>query len=522
MSTVETRAALDVIIRGGWVADGTGNPIYPADVAIQGDRIVAVGRVPAEASAERVIDATGKIVCPGFVDAHSHSDRSIHANPMAESTIRQGITTEVVGNCGTSHAPGEQTFGEYMDGLEAMGISPNWATYVGHNSLRRAAGVRGAEVTEDQMRAMRTLVREAMEAGALGLSTGLEFDPGRTATTEEIVELAKVAGEYGGYYTSHIRNRDARLQEAVEECIGVGRIAGAPVQVSHLNVRHNTGAKEGAWQRAADTVERVRREGFDVAADMTPFRDGMGSLTAILPEWFVAEPGERQAELLGDKTVRARLRNECDRYWRFIHRGEWDRVRVMNSAEYPEINGKPMDEIARLWEQDPWDCYFDLLQAAAPRGLRLGGMAHLFTDEHLKETISHPLFSLAVDGWTSRIDGPLSERSRHPLNFCGMVHYLTHHVREKGTLRLEEAIRKMTSMPATRFELPGRGLLREGYYADVVVFDYERLEDGSTIEQPLAYCKGVEQVLVNGVFVVDGGEHTGARPGRTLRRRAAN
>jgi N-acyl-D-amino-acid deacylase len=251
---------------------------------------------------------------------------------------------------------------------------------------------------------------------------------------------------------------------------------------------------------------------------MTPFREGMGSLTAILPPWFVVEGPARAAALLADKAVRARLRNECDRYWRFIHRGEWHRVRVMNSAEFPEVNGKPLTEVARLWEQDPWDCYFDILAAAGPRIFSLGGMGLLFTDEHLAEMLVHPLFSLAVDGWTSRIDGPLSELSRHPLNFAGMVHYLTHHVRERHTLRLEEAIRKMTSLPATRFELRGRGLLRPGCFADVVVFDYDALDDGSTIEQPLAYCRGVEHVLVNGVLVVDGGEHTGARPGRTLRR----
>jgi N-acyl-D-amino-acid deacylase len=366
---------------------------------------------------------------------------------------------------------------------------------------------------------MQAMVREAMEAGALGLSTGLEFDPGRLASMEEIVELARVAGQSRGYYTSHIRNRDSGLQAAVDECLEVGRRAGTPVQVSHLNVRHNTGAAEGAWQRAADTVEQARRSGLDVMADMTPFREGMGSLTAILPPWFVAEGPARGAELLADPSIRARLRNECDRYWRFIHRGEWERVRVMSSAEFPEINSQPMDEIARLWEQDPWDCYFDLVAAAWRHGSQLSGMGMLFTDEHLAEVIRHPLFSLAVDGWTSQIDGPLSERSRHPLYFSGMVHYLTYHVRERHTLRLEEAIRKMTSLPAIRFELHGRGLLRAGCFADVVVFDFEALDDGSTIAQPLAYCRGVEHVLVNGTPVVAEGEHTGARPGRTLRRR---
>jgi N-acyl-D-amino-acid deacylase len=538
-AAAEARPALDVLIRGGWVADGTGNPLYPADVAVRGDRIVELGHLPAEATATLVIDARGKIVCPGFVDVHSHSDRSIHANPTAESTIRQGITTELVGNCGSSYAPtagparsgppdgaappGDGApglgFGAYLDGLEAMGISPNLGSFVGHNTVRRAAGVSGEAVSAGQQDAMRRLVREAMEAGALGLSTGLEFDPGRLATMDEIVDLARVAGAARGYYASHIRNRDAALQEAVDECLEVGRRAGTPVQVSHLNVRHNTGAAPGAWQRAADTVERARRDGLDAMADMTPFREGTGSLRAILPPWFVAQGAQRAPELLADPAVRARLRGECDRYWRFIHRGEWHRVRVMSSAAYPEVNGKSFAEIAALWEQDPWDCYFDLLAAAGPGPGSLSAMAQLFTEEHLAEVISHPLFSLAVDGWTSRIDGPLGERSRHPLNFSGMVHYLTHHVRQKGTLRLEEAIRKMTSLPATRFELDGRGLLRAGGYADVVVFDYQELADGSTIEQPLAYCRGVEHVLVNGTSVVADGEHTGARPGRALRRR---
>lgn len=514
-----TQAQLDVLIRGGWVADGTGNPLYPADLAIRGDRIVEVGRIPGAAMAAQVIDATGKIVSPGFIDAHSHSDGTIMENPLAQSTIRQGVTTEIVGNCGSCRVPlGETGFGAYFDGLERLGISPNLASYVGHNTVRGAVGVRGADYTDDQMQAMKAIVREAMEAGALGLSTGLEFDPGRLASKEEIVQLATVAGEYGGYYTSHIRNRDAGLQAAVEECLEVGRLAGTPVQVSHLNVRHNTGAAEGAWQRAADTVAQARHEGWDVMADMTPFREGMGSLTAILPQWFVAEGTRRGAELLGDPTIRARLRNECDRYWRFIHRGEWHRVKVMSSAEFPEINGKAMTEIAQLWEQDPWDTYFDLLASAWSHGTSISGMGILFTEEHLREAISHPLFSLAVDGWTSQIDGPLSERSRHPLYFSGMVHYLTYHVRERHTLRLEEAIRKMTSLPATRFALKDRGQLRPGAFADVVVFDYAALADGSTIEQPLAYCKGVEYVLVNGTPVVAEGEHTGARPGRPLRR----
>ncbi|MBI2942267.1 MAG: amidohydrolase family protein [Chloroflexi bacterium] len=530
---------LDILIRDGRVVDGTGQPAYPADVAIQGDRIVAVERLPG-AAARRVVDAAGKVVCPGFVDAHSHTDWSIQANPTAESTIRQGITTEIVGHCGWSNAPVSDlsramiagrlqtyaydgpvewaTFGEYLDVVGRPGFSCNLAWFVGHNAVRAAAGVVGPHATVDQLRAMEGYVREAMEAGALGLSTGLEFEPGRMAPTEEIVRLARVAGEYGGHYASHIRNRDASLQPAIEEFLEVVRRGGVRGEVSHLNVRHNTGAPEGAWGRAVDTLDRARWDGLDVLADTTPFQDGIGQMAGILPPWVMAEGPARAAELLREPAVRRRLRGECDRYWRFIHRGEWHRVRLQGSAEYPELSGQSFVEIADRWHQDPWDCYFDILAAAGPKLESVIVVARLFTPEHVAEMARHPLFNLAVDTFSSRIDGPLAERTRHPLSYAGMVHYLTHHVRERRTLQLEEAIRKMTSMPATHHGLRDQGLLRAGDRADVVVFDLDRLADVSTVERPLAYARGVEHVLVNGVFVVDGGAHTGARPGRVLRR----
>ncbi|HEX9016382.1 MAG TPA: amidohydrolase family protein, partial [Chloroflexota bacterium] len=257
---------LDILIRGGWVADGTGNPIYPADVAVQNDRVVEVGRLPG-ATAARVIDAAGKIVCPGFVDCHSHTDSTILVNPTAESTIRQGVTSEVVGNCGGSPAPlsdesrekvgarqrkngyegpfNWSSFAEYLEVVRGTGTSCNLAWLVGHGTLRTTAGVSGPSAREEQMRVMEDLVREAMDAGVLGMSTGLEFEPGRTAPTSEIVRLAKVVGERHGMYVSHIRNRDSRLQEAVEECLEIAGAGGARCSVSHLNVRHNTGAADG-------------------------------------------------------------------------------------------------------------------------------------------------------------------------------------------------------------------------------------------------------------------------------------
>lgn len=529
---------LDILIRGGRVVDGTGNPAYPANVAIEGGRVVEVGRLP-EAGAVRVIDATGKIVCPGFIDAHSHTDSTVLANPTAESTIRQGITTEIVGNCGMSIAPVTEaaasggaggfgsfagiyppagSFGDFLEHMARMGTSQNLSWLLGHNTVRDVAGVTGSAVTDDQYRVMERTIREAMEAGALGFSTGLEFEPGRSATTEEIVRLVKIVGEYDAFYTSHIRNRDAHVQQAMEEFLQTMRACGTRGEVSHLNIRHNTGAPEGAWQRAVETIEKARGEGMQLLTDMTPLTFGIGSMASILPPWVRAEGSERAAEMLREPAIRARLRTDCDRYWRFIHRGEWDRVRMQANPAFPEINGKTFPEISRMWGKDLWDCYFDILAAAGPRMDGIVLVARLFTEEHLREAISHPLFMLVVDGYSTKIDGPLAEQTRYPLHYMGMIHFLTYHVREKHTLRMEEAIRKMTSMPATHFGLKDRGLLRPGYFADVVVFDFEGLEEVSTVEQPLAYACGVEHVLVNGVPVISASEHTGARPGLNLLR----
>ncbi|MBC7235361.1 MAG: amidohydrolase family protein [Chloroflexi bacterium] len=530
---------LDLLIRNGWLADGTGNPLYPADVAIEGERIVDIGRLEG-AQARRVIDAVGKIIAPGFIDAHSHTDWSIHANPLAQSTIRQGVTTEIVGNCGYSNAPlegasraavegrlrqyayrgaiGWRSFADYLQELARLRPSCNLAFLVGHNTVRQAAGAIGPAVSEQQLTTMENLVREAMDAGALGLSTGLEFEPGRAASTEEVVRLARVVGEYGGVYASHIRNRDAYLQEAVEEFLEIVRQGGVIGEISHLNVRHNTGAPEGAWERAVETMGKARRDGLDVMADTTPFPDGIGQLAAILPPWVKAEGPARAAELLRDPAVRARLRNDCDRYWRFIHRGEWHRVRMARNERFPELAGKSFPEIAALWGQDEWECFFDILAAHGTDMDNLFVIGLLKSEELLAKMVSHPLFNLGVDGFSSSIDPSFTIPCAHPIHFAGMTHYLTYHVREKGTLRLEDAIRKMTSMPATHFGLRRRGLLCPGYCADVVVFDGDALDDVSTVEHPEAYVRGVEYVLVNGVPTVWAGEHTGARAGQSVLR----
>jgi len=532
---------LDVLIRGGWVVDGTGNPSYPADVALEDGRIAEVGRIHEGATANRVIDASGKIVCPGFVDPHSHSDFTVLTNPTAESTIRQGVTTEVVGNCGWSYAPVTDfsaammlgrlrtfayegplewsTTGEFLDFVGRGGHSQNLAWFVGHNAVRLAAGVSGSAPSEEELGVMEGFVREAMDAGALGMSTGLEFEPGRGAPTEELIQLNSVAGEYeGAIHSSHIRNRDANLLRSIDEFLEIARIGGTKAEISHLNVRHNTGAPDRGWERAVEMMAESREHGLDVLADTTPLRDGLGQMAAILPPWVMEGGAQEAAVRLRQPGVRKRLRGECDRYWRFIHKGEWDRVRLQGSREFPGLEGKTFPEIARVLGKDEWECFFDILAAegaALESALMVG---RLFTDEHLAEMIGHPLFCLGVDTFTSTTDGPLSQVTKHPLAYSGHVHYLTHHVRELGTLRLEDAIRKMTSMPAVHFGLQDRGFLRSGYAADVVVFDFDELADVSTDEQPLAYARGVEHVLVNGALVVEDGQHTGARPGMQLLR----
>jgi len=533
---------LDVLIRGGWVADGTGSPPFLGDVAIDDGRIVEVGRLPAEATAERVIDATGKVVCPGFVDPHSHSDFSLLANPTAESTIRQGVTTEVVGNCGWSYAPVTDhsraymssrlhtfgydgpvipwsTFGEHLEFLADVGHTPNLAWFVGHNAIRLAAGVSGSSPSEAELATMEGFVREAMDAGALGMSTGLEFNPGREASLDELARLNAAAGDYDGIYTSHVRNRDATLLEAIDEFLAVARAGGIRAEISHLNVRHNTGAPDRGWERAVERMASAREEGMDVLADTTPFVDGLGQLAGILPPWVAADGSEAALAHLRDPDTRRRLRTECDRYWRFIHKGEWERVRLQASAQHPDWDGLTFAEISDVTRKDPWDCFFDVLADAGDAYESILVVGRLFTDEHMAEMISHPLFSLGVDTFTVTESGPLADVLRHPLGYAGHVHYLTHHVRANGTLRLEEAIRKMTSMPAAHFGLWDRGLLRRGYAADVVVLDFEGLEEVSTVDDPHHYARGVEHVLVNGVQVVTDGAHTGARPGRHLLRR---
>lgn len=521
------------------MVDGTGAPGRRGDVGIVGDRVRAIGEL-GEAEAALVVNAADKVVVPGFVDPHSHSDWTLQANRDADSTIRQGVTTEVVGNCGISNAPVSEasealvasrlrsygypggptwhSFEEYLAEVSSGGTAQNLAFFVGHSTVRAATGVGPRAATEAEVEKMAAYVAEALAAGALGMSTGLEYSDGRYAATREIAELVKVVARRNGYYASHIRNRDAYLLEAVEEFLGIVGLSGAAGQVSHLNVREDTGAAPRGWQRAVEMVETARQRGMDVEADTTPFLYGLGLMVGVLPEWLLADGFEEAARRLSERSVRERARGDCDRYWRFIAKGQWHRVRLQSSPQFPEWAGRRFPEIAELAGKDEWDCYFDILAAAGPDMGDLSMVGELFTEKHLAEMVSHPLFSLGVDTTTSSVKSPLAEITASPLPYRGHVEYLTHHVRERETLTLEEAVHKMTAKPAERFGLQGRGTLREGSYADVVVFDFSTLDSASSFEHPAVYPEGVDAVLVNGQLVVDRGAHTGRRPGRVLTR----
>ncbi|MEH3138563.1 MAG: amidohydrolase family protein [Mycolicibacterium neoaurum] len=529
---------LDTLITGARVIDGTGAPGRPCDVGILDGRIVHVGTSPHHEAAVTV-DAGGLLLTPGFIDPHSHTDWSVLGNPEAHSTIRQGVTTEVVGNCGVTYAPlhdadvpaaqsalaslgyTEQitwrSFGELLDTVHGGGTTQNLMWFVGHTALRTAAASRAAHDGVDRRAELIRLLEAALEAGAIGFSSGLEYGSGRFADTDELAELASVCGKRDGMYSSHIRNRDTGLAAAVDEFFDVVHRGGVRAQISHLNVRHGTGASEGAWHDAVQRVVTERARGCAVLADMTPYPDGIGMATGLLPPWLADRPATDIAELLRDSDIRRRVREDSDRYWRFIHRGQWDRVRLGVSATHPQWEGLSFPRIAELAGKDEWDCLFDVLSAAGPDIGSVQLLGELFTEEHLAEAIGHDHFLLGVDAFSARSTGPLGARTRHPLFYYGHTHYLAHHV-PAGTLTLEDAVHRMTGKVADHFGITGRGRITEGHHADLVLIDPDILARTDTWSLPDGYADAARHVWVNGVAVVTDAVHTGSRPGQLLPR----
>ncbi|OBB32300.1 N-acyl-D-amino-acid deacylase [Mycolicibacterium peregrinum] len=526
--------ALDFLLTGAEIVDGTGAPARRADIGLRGDRIDFVG-LSADARAITTVDCTGMVLTPGLIDPHSHSDWSALGNPDAFSTIHQGVTTEVVGNCGVTYAPigayevgatrgalqamgydgpvDWRSFGEYAARVHAGPTAQNLMWFVGHTAIRSAA-----QGFSDEPGQQVRLLEEAMDAGAIGFSSGLEYGSGRFASTEELVTLASVVGRRDGMYASHIRNRDAGLDTAVDEFFAVVAGGGVRAQLSHLNVRHDTGAESGAWERAAERVVAERGCGTDVLADMTPYPHGIGMATGLLPAWLAERPGAEAADLLKDRDIREQVRRDSDRYWRFVHRGQWDRVRLGVSPTHPDWEGLSFTEIAEKHGADEWECLFDILTAAGPDIGSVQLLGELFTPDHLAEAIAHDHFLLGVDAFTTCRHGALDGRTRDPLFYHGHTHYLAHHV-PAGTLSLESAIHKMTGMVAEHFGMSGRGELRQGAFADIVAFDPAILQRTDTWSLPRRYADAARHVWVNGTPVITDATHTGRRPGLMLTHR---
>ena len=500
-------APFDLLIRGGRLVDGTGNPWVRGDVAVRGDRIARIGHLP-DAAAERVIDAEGLVVAPGFVDPHTHAVRGIYDVPTADNYLLQGVTTLTEGNDGASPWP----VGEHLARIAATRISPNWAVFAGQGTIRRRVlGNQDREPTPDELERMRTLVARAMQEGALGLSTGLFYVPGSFTDTDEVIALAEVAGRYGGIYISHMRDEALLLLDSVRETIRIGEEAAIPVQMTH----HKAISRD-MWGRSADSlalVDAARARGVDITIDQYPYTASQTSITAVVPQWAQAGGTGELIARMRDPETRRRIREEI--VYRIEHdRGGGDPANiVIGLCPWDRsLEGQSLADILVGRDVEPTvanaaELVMEIIERGGARAIY-----HAMDEGDVERIMRHPATAIGLDGGIS----VFGESVPHPREYGTFARVLGRYVRERGVLTLEEAVRKMSGATAQRIGLRDRGLLREGFFADIAVFDPERVIDNATFEQPHQYAEGVEFVLVNGVLVVDGGEHTGARPGRVL------
>ncbi|KPL87466.1 N-acyl-D-amino-acid deacylase family protein [Levilinea saccharolytica] len=521
----------DLIFRNGLVIDGSGAAAFRADVGVRGSQIAAVGDL-SQAEAAQVVDASGLMVAPGFIDMHSHGDFMLPFLPTADSKVQQGITLEVVGNCGSSMAPlspamaaevnqekdsraGQEvtweTFGEFLDTLRRQGTALNVVALVGHGTVReKVMGMTDAAPTPEQLAAMQDEVRAAMQAGARGLSTGLIYTPNVYAKTDEIVALARTAAEMGGIYTSHVRGEGNSLLEAVDEAIQVGREAGISVEVSHLKA---SGVRN--WDKMALVIEKIqkaREEGLNVNADMYPYPASNTGLSSLIPDWAHVGGREAMVARLQDPALRAQLRAELHDEVNANGVG-WDRIFISDCPSNPRLEGRHLGEIAAERGVHPWEAVFDILIET-----RCVADMIMFTmqEENVALGLQQPWVMIGTDASGRAAEGPFSAGKPHPRNYGSFPRVLGYYARQQELFSVEEAVRKMTSLPASKLGLTQRGYLRPGCYADMVVFDAQAVIDRSTFQQPHQYPQGIRWVVVNGQVVVKDGQHTGALPGQIL------
>lgn len=513
-----TRSApYDIVIRNGRVLDGAGNPWILADVAIRDGRFVRIGRV--EGRGAREIDARGKYVSPGWIDMMDQSGSVLPKNGLAENKLRMGVTTAIGGEGGTPVPAGKVD--DYFATLEKQGISINFGSYFSETQARVAVlGMSARAPNDAELARMRAIVDTAMMGGAMGMSTALIYPPSSYATTEELIQVGKAAARRGGIYASHIRGEGKEVVTAVKEAIEVGEKAGMPVEIFHLKAAYRPG-----WGILMDSVKHVvdaaRARGVDVAADMYVYTAGGTGLEAVIPSWAFDGGMDSLRARLADPEIRARLKREIQTgspgWWNIVEAaGGWDGVVLVNARnpENTKYENKSLAEIAKMMGKDPADAAFDLVTQGKGRVMAL---YYMMGEPDIETALRFPWTSIGSDAGAALKPGQEDGLGLpHPRSYGNAVRVIAHYVKDRHVLTLPEAIRKMTSWPATRMRLASRGMIKEGNWADVTIFDLDSLEDRSTYAQPTLYPTGIDWVLVNGVVVIDHGKHTGAKPGQVL------
>ena len=499
----------DLIVRNARIVDGSGGPWYRGEIAVKGDAIVLIARRIA-GTASREIDAKDRVVSPGFIDLHTHARRGIFEVPTADNYIRQGVTTIFEGPDGGSPLP----IGEFLTRVETMKTAPNFATFVGQGAVRsEVIGSIDRKATPAELETMKELVRQAMREGAFGMSTGLYYVPGSFTPTEEVVALARVAGEAGGIHISHMRDETAKVRDSVRETIRIGEEGGLPTQVTHNKV-----LGQPNWGASVETLKLIdgaRARGVDVTSDQYPYTASSTSVTAaLMPAWSLEGGREQMLGRMADPAQRARIKAVMvDRILNERGGGDPRNIQISTTDFDPTLAGKNLAEITRAAGQEPTPANAAEVALGLIQRGSVGGIFHAISEPDVERILRHPATMIASDG-----EVPVfGKASPHPRSYGTFARVLGRYVRERKLLSLEEAVRKMSSMPAQRVGLRTRGLLLPGMKADLVIFDPATVTDKATFEKPHQYAEGFSHVVVNGVLVVDEGKTTGARPGVVLR-----
>jgi dihydroorotase/N-acyl-D-amino-acid deacylase len=538
-SSTQDSLDYDVIIKNGKIIDGSGNPWVSGDIAIRGERIAAIGHFAPAAHAKRVIDAGGLMISPGFIDMLGQSEVALLVDNRSLSKLSQGITTEITGE-GGSIAPQNKltlaslqpdleqqyhlkvdwtTLAGYFQRLEKEGTPLNIGTYVGAAQVREAViGDEDRAPTPQELEQMKALVAEAMQQGAFGLSTALIYPPGHYAKTEELIELAKVASQYGGIYGTHMRSEGQTEIGAINEALRIGREAGLPVEIFHLKVVGQ--ARWGSMPKIVAMIQSARDAGQDVSANMYPYIAGGTALASSLPPWVADGGPEKLLQRLHDPAIREKIKKEMATEhpdWENLYLGSGGASGVLVSGivnpDLKQFDGQTLAQIAEAQQKDPLDALFDLV---IDDKARTGAIYFIANEDDLQFGLQQPWTSLCLDANELSLDGPLFEPHTHPRAFGAMPRFLGHYIRDEHLLPLEQGIRKMTSLPAQREHLVDRGLLKQGFFADITIFDPATVRDRATYQSPAQLSEGIKYVFVNGQLEYEEGRLTGMKAGAVL------